>query len=452
MSQPQAASNRPLPHSVEAERSVLGGVLLDNEVLSDLSGRLQPQDFFRRAHARIWQAMLDLGAENRPVDLVTLTERLKEQNLLDDVGGLEYLAGLDTDVPTAAHAEQYARIVRDRAVLRRLVQAAESILSEGMAGPGDLRDFIDEAESRVFQITQEQDERQLTPLKEVALRVFGILEQRFESRSEITGVPTGYIDLDKITAGLQRGDLIILAARPSMGKTAFALNLCANAALHGEKAKVAIFSLEMSTDSLVMRMLSSEARVRADQLRTGQLSASAWPKLAAGAASLSEADIYIDDTPAISLNEVRSKARRMKAKVGLDLIVVDYLQLMRGPKSDSREQEISSISRGLKGLAKDLDVPVIALSQLNRSLERRENKRPQLSDLRESGAIEQDADVIMFIHREDRYRQGAEPSEGEKDGVAEIIIAKQRNGPTGTIELVFFDEYTRFDNFERHGP
>ena len=441
----------PLPHSLEAERSVLGGVLLDNEVLADIGGRLQPADFYRKAHGRIWKAMLDLSGENRPVDLVTLTEHLKEHNLLEDVGGVEYIAGLDTDVPTAARAESYARIVHERAIVRRLVQAAEGIFVEGMAGPGDFKEFLEEAESRIFQVTQEQDERQLTPLKDVAVRVLSILERRFEARSDITGISTGYMDLDKMTAGLQRSDLIIVAARPSMGKTALALNMAANAALRGDRVNVALFSLEMSTDSLVMRLLASEARVPSGGLRTGQLKPNAWPKLAAAAGALSEANVYIDDTPAITLHQVRSKARRMKARVGLDLLIVDYLQLMRGPKSDSREQEISSISRGLKQLAKDLDVPVIALSQLNRSLERRENKRPQLSDLRESGAIEQDADVIVFIHREERYRQGEEGTSGD-EGLAEIIVAKQRNGPTGTVELVFFDEFTRFDNYDKNVP
>ncbi len=451
MSKVTTDAARPLPHSLEAERSVLGGVLLDNEVLADIGGTLQPDDFFRRSHGRIWKAMLDLSAENRPVDLVTLTERLKEHNLLEEVGGVEYLAGLDSDVPTAARAESYARIVHERAIVRRLVQASEEIFTEGMAGPGDFKEFLEQAESRIFQVTQEQDERQLTPLKEIAVRVLSILEQRFEARSDITGVSTGYVDLDRITAGLQRSDLIIVAARPSMGKTALALNMAANAALRGDKAKVAVFSLEMSTDSLVMRLLASEARVPSTGLRTGQLKPHAWPKLADSAGALSEANIYIDDTPAITLHQVRSKSRRMKARIGLDLIIVDYLQLMRGPKSDSREQEISSISRGLKQLAKDLDVPVVALSQLNRSLERRENKRPQLSDLRESGAIEQDADVIVFIHREDRYRHDQDGPAPDQ-GVAEIIVEKQRNGPTGTVELVFFDEYTRFDNLQKDVP
>ncbi len=433
-----------LPHSLEAERSVLGGVLLDNEVLADVGGSLQERDFYRKAHSRIWKAMLDLYSENKPVDLVTVTEKLTEKNQLEDVGGFEYLASLDASVPTAAHAETYARIVRERAMVRRLVQAAERIYTQGTTSPGDVGEFIEQAENSVFQIAQEQDNRELRHVKGVTLDVFGILEERSKQESDLTGIPTGYVQLDRMTAGLQRRDLIIVAARPSMGKTALALNIAANAAKKGTGAKVAIFSMEMSTEALVMRMLSSEARIPSDELRTGKVRNPS--KLADSAERLSQTAIYIDDTPAIGLNQIRSKCRRMKAKVGLDLIIVDYLQLMSGPKSDNREQEIASISRGMKALAMDLNAPVIALSQLNRALERRENKRPQLADLRESGAIEQDADIIMFIHREERYRQ-QEDASVDDTGLAEIIVAKQRNGPTGTAKLVFFEEFTRFDNY-----
>ncbi len=443
----QETRERALPHSLEAERSVLGGVLLDAEVLHELEDQLHPEDFYRRAHGVIWEAMTALSAESKPVDLVTLVERLRDHDQLDACGGLDYLANLDTGVPTASHAVTYAGIVKEKATLRRLIGSLNGALTEAVAGPSSIRDFIDQVEGDVFKISQSQEKRDLAHAGEVALDVFKILEARFAAQSDVTGVSTGYTDLDRITAGLQRGDLIILAARPSMGKTALALNIASNAALRLEPgAAVAVFSLEMPREQLVMRMLASEGRVPSETLRTGRIAQGSWPKLATAASKLNDSKLYIDDTPALTLNALRSKCRRMRAKHGLDLVVIDYLQLMRGPKTDSREQEISAISRGLKQLAKELEVPVMALSQLNRSLERRENKRPQLSDLRESGAIEQDADVIAFIHREDRYKQG---ENAEHDGLAEVIIAKQRNGPVDTVELVFFESYTRFDNYER---
>lgn len=440
-----------LPHSVEAERSVLGGVLLDAEVLHELEGLVDPGDFYRRAHGTIYQAMVDLMAQSTPIDLVTLTERLKDLDQLEAVGGVEYLSALDSQVPTSSHATTYARIVREKAQLRKLIATLGGMLAEASAGPSEIKEFIERVESDVFKITQAQDDRQLTKAGAIALDVFALIEQRLASGSDLTGVGTGYADLDLLTSGMQRGDLIILAARPSMGKTAFALNLAANAAMRNEPGSaVAVFSLEMPREQLVMRMLASEARVSMSKVRTGRIPQNHWPKLAAAASRLDDAAMYIDDTPALSLSSLRSKCRRMKARYGLDLVVIDYLQLMRGPKTDNREQEISAISRGLKAMAKDLDVPVLALSQLNRSLERRENKRPQLADLRESGAIEQDADVIMFIHREDRYHQ-KDQQPADRQGVAEIIIAKQRNGPVDTVELVYFQEYTRFDNYERRG-
>jgi len=443
-------TDRALPHSLEAERSVLGGILLDGEVMHELEDVLAPEDFYRRANGTIWAAMVALSGEQKPIDLVTLTERLKDTDQLDACGGVDYLTTLDTQVPTSSHAVSYAHIVREKAVLRRLIQSLNGMLTEAVAGPGNVREFIDQVEGDIFKITQSQDERELLHAGEIALDVFKILEARFANQSDVTGIATGYVDLDRVTAGLQKGDLIILAARPSMGKTALALNIAGNAAMRAEPgSKVAVFSLEMPREQLVMRMLSSEARVDSDYLRTGRIPKSYWSKLAIAASKLNDAQLYIDDTPALTLNALRSKCRRMKAKTGLDLVVIDYLQLMCGPKTDNREQEISALSRGLKQLAKELEVPVLALSQLNRALERRENKRPQLADLRESGAIEQDADVIVFIHREDRYR-GHEG--GDTDGLAEIIVAKQRNGPIDTVELVFFDAYTRFDNFERsHG-
>ncbi|MDF1564210.1 MAG: replicative DNA helicase [Deltaproteobacteria bacterium] len=443
-------TGRTLPHSLDAERSVLGGVLLDAEILADIEGTLTPGDFYRPSHGRIFEAMTQLSANNMPIDLVTLTEYLKDRDELDAVGGVDYLAGLDAGVPTASHAVSYASIIQEKAVLRRLIQAAADIQTEGLDSPSDIKDFLDRAESLVFGVTQEKQDRTLVPVSSVAPEAFKVLQDRFAQQSDITGVSTGYLDLDKKTAGLQRGDLLILAARPSMGKTALALNLVANAALRAEpRAKVAVFSLEMTTISLVMRLLSAEGRVRADFLRTGKIPSGDWNKLGNAAERLSGAGIHIDDTPSITLTQVRSKCRRMKAKHGLDLIVIDYLQLMRGPRSDSREQEIASISRGLKELAKELEVPVLALSQLNRGVEQRKDKRPMMSDLRESGAIEQDADIIMFIHREDRNPTEGAPSP-EREGIAEVIIAKQRNGPTGTVELIFFEEFTRFDNYDRH--
>ncbi len=441
-------TGRTLPHSLDAERSVLGGVLLDAEILADIEGQLDPADFYRPSHGTIFLAMTQLLADRMPIDLLTLTEHLKDRDELEACGGVDYLAGLDGGVPTASHAVSYAGIVREKAVLRRLIQAAADIQTEGMEGPSSIKDFLDHAEGLVFQVTQEQQDRSLTAVSAVATEVFEVLQERFARQSDITGVSTGYLDLDKKTAGLQPGDLIILAARPSMGKTALALNLAANAAMRAEpKAAVAVFSLEMTTISLVIRLLSSEGRVRSDFLRTGKLPSSDWNKLGNAAERLNSSKLFIDDTPAITLSQVRSKCRRMKSKEGLDLVVIDYLQLMRGPKADSREQEIASISRGLKELAKELSVPILALSQLNRSVEQRKDKRPMLSDLRESGAIEQDADIIMFIHREDRA--GGDNAAAAQEGLAEVIIAKQRNGPTGTVELVFFEEYTRFDNYDR---
>ncbi len=436
-------SESSLPHSIEAERSVLGGVLLDPRVLDQVESQLDPSDFYRPSHATIYRAMTQLAADRVPIDLVTLTEFLKNHDQLDACGGVEYLASLDRDVPSASHAASYASIVREKAVLRRLIRAAADIQAEGLSGPEDIREFIDRAEGLVFQVAQSRDDRALVHVSAVTPKVLEVLQERFDLQDDVTGVPTGYLDLDKRTAGLQPGDLIILAARPSKGKTALALNLAANAALRGG-ATVAIFSLEMTTLSLVMRLISSEGRVRSDYMRTGKLPPSDWTKLARAAEAIGGARIYIDDTPALGLSQLRSKCRRLKAQQGLDLVIIDYLQLMRGPRTDSREQEIASISRGLKEMAKELDVPVLALSQLNRAIEQRKDKRPQLSDLRESGAIEQDADVILFIHRDDQ--------EDPNQGVAEIIIAKQRNGPTDTIQLVFFKEYTRFDNYERSTP
>jgi len=440
------SADRSLPHSTEAERSVLGAILLDSELLSELDGHLDPDDFYQGRHRHIFRAMLTLGAAGSPIDLLTLTEYLRDHDQLSESGGVDYLGSLDTEVPNAAHATSYAQIVREKAALRRMIQAASAIQSEALAGPGSVAEFLDRAEASVFGVSQSQEDKHLTKVGSVAQEVFRVLEERHAHAGEITGVSTGFSDLDRKTSGLQPGDLLILAARPSMGKTALALNIASNAALRAN-AKVAVFSLEMTTLSLVMRLYSSVGRVKADHIRTGRFVDSDWQLLGKAAEKLQDAGLYIDDTPAITLSQLRSKSRRLKARDGLDLIMVDYLQLMRGPKSDSREQEIASISRGLKELAKELEVPVLALSQLNRSVESRKDKRPMLSDLRESGAIEQDADVILFIHREDRYRSGSD--EGEVDRLAELLIAKQRNGPTGMVELYFFDEYTRFDNYDR---
>jgi replicative DNA helicase len=433
-------SGRLPPQDLDAERSVLGAMLLDEGAANEVVSLVGPDDFYRPAHARIFEAMQQLFEKNEPLDEVTVLAQLRATSQLEGVGGATYLASLTESVPSAANAAHYARIVRDRALSRRLINAATVIAGQGYEG-GEIDMLLDQAESKIFEITRAREHRAFTPLKEAVKTAFKQIEALYERKEAITGVPTGFADLDKVTSGFQRSDLIIIAGRPSMGKTAFALNVGLNAAIRS-KTPVAVFSLEMSKEQLVMRMLCSEARIDAQRLRSGFLKESDWPKLAKSAGLLAEAPVYIDDSGAISILEMRAKARRLQAEKGLGMIIVDYLQLMRGRSGvEGREREISEISRGLKALAKELSVPVIALSQLNRSLEQRTDKRPMLSDLRESGAIEQDADVICFVYRDEYY----DPNSADK-GLAEIIVGKQRNGPTDTVKLRFFKEYTRFDS------
>ncbi len=430
------------PHSVEAEEGVLGGVLVDNNSIDRAMEILLAEDFYRESHRKIMKAFLELNGRGEAIDLITVSDYLKGRNELDEIGGATYLAELSERVPTSANVGQYAKIVKDKAVLRALITTMNDISVRSFQAPGDVESFLDEAEQRVFEIAERKTRPAFFRVRDIVVDSMKAVEQLYEKRELVTGVPTGFIDLDKKTAGLQPGDLIIVAGRPSMGKTALALNVAQYAAQEAGHG-VAVFSLEMGKEQLVFRMLCSEARVDQSKVRAGFAAERDYPKLAIAAERLSEAKIYIDDTPSLGVLELRAKARRLSRErdSNLGMIIVDYLQLMRGPVTDSREQEISAISRSLKALAKELQVPVIALSQLNRQVEQRADKRPVMADLRESGAIEQDADVIMFLYRDWVYNQ---KEADERD--AELIIGKQRNGPTGTIPIAFFAEYTRFEN------
>jgi replicative DNA helicase len=431
------------PQSIEAERSVLGSILIDNDILYDVMGVLLDGDFYREAHSRIFRGILGLSDKNEPVDLITLTNILKQENQLDAVGGAAYLSELVDQVPVAANAAQYAKIIREKAILRSLISTASKIATRCYEDSGDVDEVLDFAESAVFDISEKKINPAFYPLSNIITESFKILEDRSEHKELVTGVPTGFHGLDSLTSGFQPSDLIIIAGRPSMGKTAFALNIAENTAIeHG--TLVAFFSLEMSKEQLAMRLLCSRAKVDSFRLRTGFIDKEGWGKLTRAAGSLSEASIYIDDTPSISVLEIRAKARRLKMDKDLGLVVIDYLQLMRGRSSaERRELEISEISRSLKALAKELNIPVVALSQLNRKVEERQNKRPMLSDLRESGAIEQDADIIAFIYRDEIYNKA---EDNPNKGIAEIIVAKQRNGPVGVTKLAFLNTYTRFED------
>ncbi len=438
------------PQNLEAEMSVLGGVLLENEALSRALEFLTPDDFYRESHRKIFHALIALADKSEPADLITLTAQLKDRGELEDVGGSSYIATLVDYVPTAANISYYCKLVKEKSVARKLIEVSTEIATRGYEG-GDMEDILDQAEKSIFEISENRIRPTYYPVRDILKDTFKAIEELYERKELVTGVPTGYHDMDKMTAGLQPSDLIILAGRPSMGKTAFALNLLENATTNPDKpVSAVIFSLEMSKEQLVNRLLCSIARVDAGRLRTGHLGESDWPKLTMAAGTLSEAGIFIDDTPAITVMELRSKARRLKAEHDLGLIIVDYLQLMRGSNPESRQQEISEISRSLKALAKEINVPVIALSQLNRSLESRTDKRPMMADLRESGAIEQDADIIMFVYRDAVYCDACKRRDGScdqgHDKDAEIIIGKQRNGAIGTVNLTFRGEFTRFEN------
>ncbi len=443
-------SHRMPPQNLEAEMSVLGGVLLENEALNHALEYLQSADFYRESHRKIFNALIVLGDKGEPADLVTLTAVLKDRSELEAVGGSTYLATLVDYVPTAANISYYCKLVKEKSVARKLIEASTNIATKGYEG-GDMEKILDQAEKAIFEISENRIRPSYYPVKDILKDTFKSIEMLYERKELVTGVPSGYHDLDKMTAGLQPSDLIIVAGRPSMGKTAFALNVVEYATAHADKPVPAvIFSLEMSKEQLVQRMLCSMAKVDAGRLRTGHLGESDWPKLTMAAGQLNDTQIYIDDTPAISVLELRSKARRLKAEHGLGLIIIDYLQLMQGSNPESRQQEISEISRSLKALAKELSLPVVALSQLNRSLESRTDKRPMMADLRESGAIEQDADVIMFVYRDAVYCDDCKSKERTcdkgHDKDAEIIIGKQRNGPIGTVHLTFRGEFTRFEN------
>ena len=431
------------PQNLEAEQSILGGILLENGAINPVLEIMTGSDFYSDAHRKIFGAILELNDRNQPADLITLSNHLRDKKQLDAVGGAVYLSQLVDNVPSAANIGHYARIVKEKSVLRNLIGTATGILNRTYGAGADVDSVLDEAEHAIFEISQNKIRPSFYPLKEIIKDSFRTIERLYEKKELITGVATGFTKLDEMTSGLQRSDLIIIAGRPSMGKTAFALNIAQFCSVE-EGVPVAVFSLEMAKEQLAMRMLASEARVDSQKIRKGFLGESDWPKLTTAAGRLSEARLFIDDTPSISVLEMKAKSRRLKAEHGLGLIVLDYLQLMKGSAySDTREQEISEISRSLKGLAKELSVPVVALSQLNRKVEDRTSRRPQMADLRESGAIEQDADVILFLYRDEVYNKSEDNPE---KGFAEVIIGKQRNGPVGTVKLVFQEKFTRFEN------
>ncbi|MCJ7547168.1 MAG: replicative DNA helicase [Deltaproteobacteria bacterium] len=440
----ETASFKLPPQNIEAEQSILGGVLIENDALNTVVEFLEDGDFYREAHQKIFKSMIALSEKNEPLDLITLTNELKKKKELEAIGGASYLAGLVESVPTAANIAYYAKIVKEKSILRKLISAATEIVTKSYQESKDLEAFLDEAEQAIFRISENQVRPAFYPIKEIVKESFKVIERLYEKKELITGVPSGFKDLDRKTAGFQNAELIIVAGRPSMGKTALCLNIAQHAAINS-KIPTAIFSLEMSKEQLAIRMLCSEARVDSARLRSGFLSESDWPKLTMAAGALSDAPIFIDDSAAISVLELRAKARRLKADRGLGLVIVDYLQLMRGRSgAERREQEISEISRSLKALAKELNIPVIAISQLSRKAEDRPGRRPQLSDLRESGAIEQDADVIIFIYRDEVYNP-----DSDQRGKAEVIIGKQRNGPTGKADLSFISEFTTFKDLFR---
>ena len=447
--------DRRAPYSEDAEQAVLAAMLMDGDAIMRASEHVDESSFYREGHRRIFRAMIALSERGEVVDPLTLSNELDRRGELDASGGKEYIGYLVDAVPTAANVEYHAKIVREKALRRRLIEVSTSLVSEAFEGTLTAEQLLDEAESRIFQVSQQRGQEGFTRIKELLWPTMERIEALQRGGKTITGVPSGFGDLDEMTSGFQPADLIIVAARPSMGKTAFTLNIAQHAAIE-ESVPVAFFSLEMSKESLVQRMLTAEARIDAQRLRKGMLRDDDFPRLARAAGILSSAPVWIDDTPGISMMEMRSKARRLKADANLGLIIVDYLQLATGPQnSESRQQEISMISRSLKGLAKELSVPVIALSQLSRAPEQRtgDNKRPQLSDLRESGAIEQDADLVMFLYRQEMYDGPVDKDGNSLEGRAEVIIGKQRNGPTGIVNLFFHKQYTRFESYsaKSHG-
>jgi replicative DNA helicase len=438
-------AERVLPHNLEAEKCVLGAILIDNPSFNQAAEVIDAHDFFRDAHRRIFEKMIALSDRSQPIDPVTLKDELVRTGELDEVGGPAYVASLTDGVPRSANVEYYAKIVKERSTLRRLIQSANDVLSRAYDAEEDADDQLDEAERAIFQIAEHRLRSGFVPLSHLVNSGYELIEKLQEHKGLVTGVPTGFVELDEMTSGFQKSDLIIVAARPSMGKTSLVLNIALHAAIEASKC-VGVFSLEMSKEQLFMRMLTSEARVDAHRFRGGFLGEQDYDRLVAAFARLHDARVFIDDTPSAGLLEMRAKSRRLKMEHGLDMIVVDYLQLMQGRgRFESRQQELAAISRSLKILAKELEVPIVALSQLSRAPESRSDHRPQLSDLRESGALEQDADVVIFIYRDEMYLVDGEPPQ-ESEGIAELIIGKQRNGPVGTVRVAFLKQYTRFEN------
>lgn len=427
------------PHSVEAEQSVLGSILLDKDAMISVSETLMPEDFYKEAHRVIYECMLKLYNNQSEIDLITLADELRDQGYLDDIGGIAYITSLSTIVPTTSNIKYYINIVKEKSISRQLISAANDIINLGYDSSTKVEDVLENAEKKIFDISQERTTNDFQPINQVLTETLSMLEKLYEEKSDVTGLTTGFRDLNKKINGLQRSDLLLIAARPAMGKTAFALNLVQNAALKGN-ASVAVFSLEMSKEQLVQRMVAAQSSVELKKIKTGTLAANDWPRITDGMAVLSGAKIHIDDTPGIKISELRSKCRKLKIEKGLDLVLIDYLQLMEGEgHNESRQQEIAKISRSLKILAKELDCPVVALSQLSRAPEQRADHRPMLSDLRESGSIEQDADIVMFLYRDEYYNPDT-----ERKNIGEVIVAKNRHGETGTVELVWFGEIQKF--------
>ncbi len=439
----EAAIKRILPHSAEAEQAVVGAMLMNKDAIMSASEIITGEDFYQTAYGILFDSMVELFQAGKPVDLITLQEHLKEKDVPPEISSLEFARDLIASVQTSANVKFYAEIVQEKSTLRRLIKVNEEVANICYQENQPLEVILDKAEKGVFELVERGNVQEYTPIKQVVLNALDVIEKASKTTGSVTGIPTGFIDLDYKLSGLQRSDLVLIAARPSMGKTAFVLNIAQHAAFR-QNLGVAIFSLEMSKEQLVNRLFSLESNVDAQLLRTGNLKDTDWEKLIEGAGRIGKSKLVIDDTSGISITEMRSKCRKYKLELGLDLIIIDYLQLMSGSggkSNESRQQEISEISRSLKGLARELNVPVIALSQLSRAVEQRTDKRPKLSDLRESGAIEQDADVCMFIYREDYYIPDTEDK-----GIAEVIIAKQRNGPVGTVRLAWMPQYTRFGN------
>ncbi|WP_281828500.1 MULTISPECIES: replicative DNA helicase [Lactobacillus] len=446
-----------IPHDSEAEKAVLGAIFIDPEAIADASAVVRPEDFYERVNRLIFQAMLDLSDRGDAIDPLTLQDELTKKNQLDDIGGIAYVSQLALSTPTAEHVTYYAQIVHRKSLLRRLISASQKIISNAMDGSDDVTDILDDAESEIMNVSSENNTGGFRVIKDIVNSTVEDINNIPDDGNMVTGLPTGFSELDKMTTGFHDDELIIVAARPGVGKTSFALNIAQFVGLHTDKT-VAMFSLEMSGEQLVQRMLASEGLIASQHLRTGQLDEEEWKKLIVASGSLANASIYIDDTPGIKMSEIRAKSRRLaKEKGNLGLIVIDYLQLIEGPKSESRQQEVSAISRQLKKLAKELHVPVIALSQLSRSVEQRQDKRPVLSDIRESGSIEQDADIVSFLYREDYYRDKEDDGESDADkevgaeddnGEVEVIIEKNRSGSRGTVKLMFSKPYNRFSNLD----